>query len=117
MMLPRLFAAFLLSALALVLAAPTRAEEPNPDEEQEVPYEKLSATGKNVVKMTMARQLKDMGWGVDKKGPRYEEYSLPSLLRFTRSGVTHLPRSGSCGSTGWRASGGAWSVDRPSNRR
>jgi hypothetical protein len=98
-MTPRLFA-FALAALALALTGRMNtAADPKEDPTEateEVPYEKLSETGKNVVKLTTAMKLKEIGWGKDVKGPRIEEYSLESLLAAARL-LRELPKFNEAG--------------------
>jgi hypothetical protein len=92
--LPRLFAASLFAALAFPLAVPTRAADAKDDADDadpEVPYEKLDETGKNIVKLTTAAKLKEIGWGKDVKGGRVEGYSLESLLAAARM-LRELPK-------------------------
>ena len=72
-MTPRMFT-FALAAFALALTSRLHVAAENKAEKdtsvQEVPYEKLDETGKNVVKLTTAMKLKEIGWGTDVKGGR-----------------------------------------------
>jgi hypothetical protein len=78
------FMALALVSFATIAIPGAQTAEPAAAPDEEVPYAKLDEEGKNMVKLSTALKLKEIGWGKDVKGGKVDGYSLESLLAAAR---------------------------------